>query len=182
MLPFLWLAYLAHYLSDYPLQTNWVYRQKCKGWIGGLPHGFITLILLVICLLPWLNNLIVWVFIGIITLSHYIQDYFKIRLCHRYGHLITGYFIDQGLHVLWIFIAWYRLVRPIEMVPFIPLPDILNTVTILSFMGAIWVTFVWEVTILICQREKSFRPNIKKMGIRLIIYSVLLGLFLFYRQ
>src|SRR3989338_1323831 len=106
----LFLLYLAHFLGDYPFQTNWVFAHKIKNcWRGGLLHTFGIFLALLLTLAPFLDATPIWYVIGIVTVVHYFQDAIKVSIDTQHHHYKKlSYIGDQVLHLslltfLWVF-------------------------------------------------------------------------------
>lgn len=93
---------LAHLLGDYPLQTNWVYRQKLSGLLGVSWHAAILALCYAAVLLPYLANWQILALLMILTLTHGIQDHLKVTLVDKRKRLapVPGLLLDQLAHLL----------------------------------------------------------------------------------
>lgn len=101
-LNFFLLLVLAHLLGDYPLQTNWVYRQKLGGLLGVSWHTAILALCYAAVVLPYLTNWQILMLLVILPLAHGIQDHLKVVLVDKRKHLapIPGLLLDQLTHLL----------------------------------------------------------------------------------
>ena len=94
------LLLAAHFVADYPLQTDWVYLQKIRSYLGGSWHAAITFLTHLFFLLPYVADIRVIAAVAISVLLHQFQDNFKIIICERpRRHVILGYILDQALHI-----------------------------------------------------------------------------------
>ncbi|MFH1546806.1 MAG: DUF3307 domain-containing protein [Patescibacteria group bacterium] len=103
------LLVLAHLLGDYPLQTNWIYRQKFRSWSGGLWHAAILFLCFAVILSPYLANWRVAALVATISFIHYLQDYLKIEIVNKRKKMtaFSGLLFDQLLHFLFLMGAAY---------------------------------------------------------------------------
>ena len=87
---------LAHFLGDFPLQFNVIFKMKLSGFKGIIPHALILFVCYTLLSWPFLNQPLVWGFITFLALSHLAQDSFKLNLDPRYS--FWSYVGDQLLH------------------------------------------------------------------------------------
>ncbi len=106
---------LAHFLVDYPFQTDKLFETKMKKFCGVLIHSFILFLFLVILSIPYTTNIFVLISSFSLTLLHLLQDQIKIYLTKKEEGENFYYFLgDQILHVFFIFLF-----------SFLPLPDVI---------------------------------------------------------
>ncbi|MEO0271222.1 MAG: DUF3307 domain-containing protein [candidate division WOR-3 bacterium] len=103
---FFWHLTFAHFLTDYPLQTDKLFEKKTKSVLGILIHGLLLFSSMFLFLLPFSFSLNVLFGIILITILHILQDKFKVFLSYReeIGENFFYYVIDQLLHIFIIFI------------------------------------------------------------------------------
>ena len=105
MSPF-WLLIFAHIVSDFPLQTDKVYRIKKSYKWGVLLHVSICTIVNIIVLIPLLGYWQAWVTIAILFVVHALLDKSKIIIT---GKILSDGFLyflaDQIMHVFTIWLA-----------------------------------------------------------------------------
>jgi len=107
---------LAHFIGDYPLQFNLIYRLKNKGLKGIIPHALLIVASLILLCWPYLNLPRLWLFILFVGLTHLIQDSMKLG----YGKIKYSfwiYLLDQLLHILIIstvFLTDLTKIRPLK--------------------------------------------------------------------
>ncbi|MFW6283129.1 MAG: DUF3307 domain-containing protein, partial [Minisyncoccales bacterium] len=140
------LLYLAHYLGDFPLQTNWIYLQKLKTFKGGIFHALSIFLALILCLLPFLNNVWIWITIISITLIHYLQDSAKIMFNEKVEKEVLGYFSDQFIHIVMTTFFWFIFLKDRSFNPWFDDIFYQNTFIIVFLIGLIWVTSFLEIT------------------------------------
>ena len=96
---------LAHFLVDYPLQTDKLFETKVRKFKGVLIHSVILFFFLLILSIPYTMNLMVIMVCFSLAVLHLIQDQLKIYLTKREEGENFFYFIgDQALHILLIFL------------------------------------------------------------------------------
>lgn len=99
----LWIL-LAHYVLDYPLQSDFLAQTKGKYWYSLLAHSMIY----------GLGMALVFKFLGVFALwkaivlvvSHIIIDYKKSNAKNKELALTTYLYIDQTLHLAINFILY----------------------------------------------------------------------------
>jgi hypothetical protein len=126
---------LAHFISDFALQTTWIIKHKKPLQKGMLLHIAITILTAGLLSQYWLAA------IGIGAV-HYIIDIAKQQLVKKYPKKLLSLFIaDQLLHIIIIIVIWSILIGRI----FIPV-DVLKTaltqhqftIICLGYIIAIW--------------------------------------------
>ncbi len=103
---FFWHFTLAHFLTDYPFQTDKLFYKKTKYIYGILIHGALLFLSMLILSYPYISNLYVLICIFLLTLLHIIQDKLKVFLSYHgeIGENFFYYLIDQVLHIFTIFL------------------------------------------------------------------------------
>lgn len=102
---FLYRLLLAHYIADFPLQTNQVYVLKTKGLKGGIIHSSIVALTSAIFLLPVLPK--IWPYIILLGFIHWIEDEIRVIIGRKYNlDNLWLFILDQILH---IFVSWWVL-------------------------------------------------------------------------
>lgn len=170
---FLWLL-VAHFLADFPLQTNKVYKLKCTNFVGGLVHGGGVLLALLVILFPYLDSPQAWIGIATIVCGHFIQDAAQEPWVRHSLRSFRGYILDQTGHMWWSFLVW--------IIYFIPLAGFLgkefslyeNIISPLFILGLLLVTYVWETTVFLWREDENtpFSRNYKHLVIRGVVYSI----------
>ncbi len=94
---------LAHFLADFPLQTNAIYQWKVRSFWGVLIHSFLHLLCMVALFLRNLPQ--VWIPLGILFLLHTLQDHLKVRIGAEKVNTPRPFILDQVLHYLWLGLA-----------------------------------------------------------------------------
>jgi len=170
----LFLLYLAHFLGDYPFQTNWIYLQKEKSpWLGSLYHLAGIFLALLLCLAPFLNIANFWLAIVLITIFHYLQDALKIEYFLSKKWRNFGYFFDQVTHLLVIYVIWSLLLaNTAYQTLFLPI-FYNNLALILYLLGLIFVTYFMDISYKVLYNEPFKKRNWHLMLINSIIYSAI---------
>jgi hypothetical protein len=106
-----WFILLAHFMGDFPLQTDWMIRRKQKPGVlilhVGVHFG-------VMFLLAGQLRSAIWPYLLLITLVHLGQDILKIFLTIRRPHLANQFFIlDQVMHylIIWGIVTWFHFLN-----------------------------------------------------------------------
>jgi Protein of unknown function (DUF3307) len=95
----------AHFLADFPLQLNAVYRLKVKGRTGIFLHVSIFFIIALTVMAPllltssWRHRLQLIILIFFVTATHFFIDYFKLSISQKGYDNILYFFADQLVHV-----------------------------------------------------------------------------------
>ena len=88
---------LAHFIGDFPLQFDAIFKFKQKGLKGCIPHALIIVACCLALSWPYLGNPLVLVFIGFIGVTHLIQDSIKLKY-NTPKHSFWTYLMDQAFH------------------------------------------------------------------------------------
>lgn len=92
---------LAHFIADYPLQSDKVYCFKIRSFKGQVCHAFIHAATFALFLIPFWQEPLVWIYLGWITLSHLAFDVAKVKLIDKTNlNPLFTYTVDQVLHIL----------------------------------------------------------------------------------
>lgn len=145
-----WLLILAHFIADFPLQSDKIFALKSQYRWGVLPHIFISFITNLVIASPYigLNNF--WLAMLFLAIIHFLLDWMKIVLIQKWlGDSLFTFLLDQVLHVLSIWICCFYLFN-------IPSPEIdnnfiltyyLNKKIILTLIGLVLSIFAGGVLI-----------------------------------
>jgi len=174
------LLTLAHLLTDYPLQTNWVYQQKTRGFMSGIYHSGTLLLSHLLLLFPYLGDTRISIALIGIAALHHVQDYIKVELFDNKGRLILfGYVLDQVMHfTIFALLAWatssYFMPLPVANMDYVfwyhdPLFSG-------YFILLIMATFGWEITAFVRRRDKDasliFHRNYPRMAMRGLLLTI----------
>lgn len=166
---------LAHFISDFPLQTKRIYEWKVQSFLGVVLHGLITTVMAAILVAPYLAQ--IWHYILFIGIAHIIQDWAKVIYWIRPGKDgFWSYAEDQLMHYACIAVAVLMMQaqgiptefqstafpRPIEF-SFSWLSQLvsfgyLSNKVVLYFGGFIAATYFAAITIFMV--EKTFLMNV----------------------
>lgn len=105
---------LAHFIGDFPFQTNEVYKLKTQSIWGQFFHGQIVGITMLVAGWPYLGDIRFWIFAGFIALTHGVQDQLKVAYLNRLMGRFWPFLIDQAIHV--------ALIAVVLLIPFAPPP------------------------------------------------------------
>lgn len=90
---------LAHLLSDFAFQADWMVRAKQRGPSGVAPHITVVAGLTLLAVAPALGQW--WPAALFVVLTHAVIDIGKVTLDRRFSHYrLLLFYLDQGLHVL----------------------------------------------------------------------------------
>lgn len=91
---------LAHFIADYPLQTNKVYCLKIQSFKGQLIHASIHTLVFALFLIPFWNQSSTWLYLAWITGSHLTLDILKVKAIDKTKlHPVITYTADQIGHI-----------------------------------------------------------------------------------
>lgn len=98
-----WRLLLAHFIADFPVQTNKIYFLKTKYPWGSFLHSGIFVSLGALWLWPVWNRPDFWLFLLFLFISHGLQDLLKIIYNQEHRHdTIWLFLLDQVLHIAFI--------------------------------------------------------------------------------
>jgi len=113
-----WLLILAHFIADFPLQSDKIFALKSKHKWGILPHIFISFITNLFIAFPFLGFKNFWVAVFFLAIIHYLLDWLKILLTQKLlSDSVLIFLLDQAFHIFFIWFTCYCLFD-------IPSPDI----------------------------------------------------------
>ncbi len=98
-----WRLLLAHFIADFPIQTNKIYFLKTKYPWGSFLHSGIFVIVAALLLWPLWGRPDFWFFLLFLFVSHGIQDLLKIIYNRKNRHdSVWIFLLDQVLHIAFI--------------------------------------------------------------------------------
>jgi hypothetical protein len=101
-----WRLLVAHLVSDFPLQTGWIFKEKTEHSWGVVYHGSVAGILGLAFSWPYLRSPKAWLILLLLWLFHIAVDKGKIVLNARAARIRWLIFvIDQSIHVGLVWIA-----------------------------------------------------------------------------
>ncbi len=170
------LLYLGHFVGDYPLQSNWIYRQKIKSAMGGLWHILDLLVAYLICLAPFFYIREVQISVALILTIHFVQDVLKVNFNKEMDHERESYFADQFLHLLFTTLIYFWILAPMgHLTPQFGEIFYLNPIHIAYALGLVLVTYFVDVTqyILYTDSQVTFHRNWSYLTKSALIYSAI---------
>jgi hypothetical protein len=98
-----WRLAAAHFLADFPFQTDLVYRYKVtKRWGVGL-HVAIQGALAFAVSWPYLGSAWTWAALAFLLTTHYVMDAGKLRMISKkLPDNLLFFLLDQAMHLGWI--------------------------------------------------------------------------------
>lgn len=175
------LLYLAHFVGDYPLQSNWVYLQKIRSIQGGLWHILDLFVAYLLCLSPFLYIKEIWFAIGIILLIHFFQDVVKVQFNKELDHERESYFVDQFLHIFFSTLIYFWVLAPLgHLTPLFGAEIFLNPTNIIYAIGLVLVTYFVDVTqYVIYSTQAAFKRNYGYLIKSALIYSTIFWAYIY---
>lgn len=86
---------LAHLLSDFPLQTNRIFRMKLQGYKGLMLHAVIHVCVTALMIRQFWQF---WPTLLLLGFLHYLTDWAKLR--YSGAQQTPGFVVDQGAHIV----------------------------------------------------------------------------------
>jgi Protein of unknown function (DUF3307) len=108
---------LAHFLADYPLQSDRLVAYKSRHFAGILLHSLVHVLTSVLLAFPFVLQSRLWLAIGVVFLTHNILDQTKVWAQRRFPRVnrFLFYVADQVGHLLVIYLSSAWLLR--NMIP-----------------------------------------------------------------
>lgn len=104
---------LAHFIADFPLQFDAIYKLKNRGLIGIAPHALIVAGCCALLSWPHWDKPMLWVFILMIGCTHLLQDSIKLSYS-SIKHGFWAYTIDQLSHAATIGLIFFTNLKYLE--------------------------------------------------------------------
>lgn len=115
-----WLLLLAHFIADFPLQSDKIFALKSKYKWGILPHISISLITNLVIAFPYLSFKNFWLAVLFLVSVHFCLDWLKIRSTRKVlSDSVFIFLLDQLFHIFFIWLTCYYLFD-------IPSPNVTN--------------------------------------------------------
>ncbi|HYN88763.1 MAG TPA: DUF3307 domain-containing protein [Ardenticatenaceae bacterium] len=93
--------FLAHLLSDFALQFDWMIRAKQRGPQGVAPHIAVVAAMTLLAVAPAFGRW--WPAALFVIITHALIDVAKVALDHRAGRFrLPLFYLDQALHALMV--------------------------------------------------------------------------------
>lgn len=157
---------LAHFLADYPLQSNWLVAYKTKKFAGIVLHSFTHVVTTILVCLPFVGSGKLWLGAAFIFVTHNFLDEGKVVLNRRHPkHLFLWYVLDQIGHLLTITgVVWAA--GPIVPTLSGSWINFYTNTTLLKFvLILVLVTFFYDVTRWTWRNAKKPQPYIRDWGL-----------------
>lgn len=90
---------LAHFLADFPLQPDIVYKLKIKNLWGQLLHAAIFTVCAIGLCWPFLGIKSIWGLFIFLGISHFVIDCLKVRYVDKGKVKLWSFLADQCLHI-----------------------------------------------------------------------------------
>lgn len=171
-----WYLMLAHFIADYPLQTDWIVRYKHRVPVL-LIHVGMHLFVMSIITLPVVAR--IWLFLLAVTVMHFGIDYAKVYVSRLFPKRVVGlYLIDQCLHGATIAVVAYWIEEHISIQEML----LFNEKLALYGIGYLLVSHVWFITERVCAyNNKPYQAAINRYAIsRMTVRVGLLTMLLFF--
>ena len=172
-----WRLLLAHLMGDYPLQTEWLIKNKQRWW-GISLH--IAIHLAVMLLFIGAASVEAWPKLLVLALFHLILDLTKSRLFSLWPKMVAlQYVVDQILHILSIFLVATWIVSDLN-------PALLPADSLwpIYAIGYLLVTYVWYISerLFTAHDEKYHEELEQDFWSRMATRALFFTLFLFAGQ
>lgn len=172
---------IAHLLGDFVFQSNDLILRKYKSWKGTFQHVCIIAFLSILMLSPILQHTETWIVIGVISVVHFLQDYFKIGYDANYNKnkSTLPFFLDQILHIgLIAFLS--PMLKDLNLAEF---PQWFTAfyksdLVAIYLIGAILFSYFYDITLYQFTRQKrkkhlEYKPNLSGMLHRIALFTAL---------
>jgi len=115
-----WLLILAHFIADFPLQSDKIFALKSKYKWGLIPHIIISFITNLFIAFPYLGFKDFWFAVLFLAIIHFLLDWLKILFTKKFlNDSMFIFLLDQMLHIFFIWLTCLYLLD-------IPSPEIKN--------------------------------------------------------
>ena len=168
-----WYLLLAHFLGDFVLQNDWMVRNRDNLWVLSLHAGIHFLLMF---LLAGQLRSVIWPFLLLIAMIHFVQDRIKNNLTNKRRDWISvAFIIDQALHfiAIWAVVSWIeRVIGPLSI------PE--RPIWVILAISYLCVTYVWFISERVLNHSNSdYVQSVNKTKIsRMLMRAGLVSLFL----
>jgi hypothetical protein len=169
-----WFLLFAHFIADYPLQTNWIVKNKHQTRVLLLHVSIHLLVGLVFILLIVPQA---WPFMFLLAGIHFLIDLTKNHFSsYRPPWVITSYFVDQIVHFISLILVAQLITRYAGIPPYEFKP-----LWLIVLMGYLLVTYVWYISerIIAIHDSDYFKQVIDEEWSRMLARAMFLSLTLF---
>jgi hypothetical protein len=169
-----WYLFLAHFIGDFVLQTDWMVRRRDNFWVLSLHAGIHFALMF---LFVGDSRYALWPYLLLVALIHLGQDRIKNTLTNKRPDWITvSFIIDQILHLtaIWILVWW--LIGKVN-----PLFSTEKPVWVILGITFLIVTYVWFISERVFNHSNTkYVQSINQTKIsRMLIRAGIVSLFLF---
>jgi len=126
---------LAHLISDFPLQTDRIFRMKMQGSKGLALHAAIHVLVTALLIKNFWQ---VWPVLLLLGLLHYLTDWAKLR--YAQNSLTPGFMVDQVIHVLTLVVI--TALAP-QIIPVFPLWFLVPAIALACIPAILTFVYVW---------------------------------------
>lgn len=182
-----WSLVLAHLLADFPLQADFVFRQKQKGKYGVAFHVAMFVAVSILLLLPALRIASVVFLIAALGVAHFWIDETKLRLFRRIEvDNLWAFLADQALHFMSLVVGVWLFAKHTENVSLdlVLIRPVLHSMTcrvvtgliLSSYFGVLITHYLEKMFLGGKYHNENLRPAEKYLGIlgRLLVTSAFL--------
>ncbi len=174
----------AHFIADYPLQSNKLIKYKRKRIFGVVLHSLIHLAISCLLILPFISYKVFWGIL-IIFAAHVIIDETKGLLC-KYtkinGFLL--YIVDQIVHVAVIYLVAVYFIGRAGIVYTCPWTNLCTNKSVISFILILTlVTYFYDVskwTFFTHKKNQPYKKDYKGMARNGLIVLIAFSLYWFF--
>ncbi len=151
---------LAHFIADYPLQTNWLAKYKRNHAFGIFLHSFTHFVVSVILMIPFLHIGKIWLGVLIIFATHTLFDQLKVTLGKKTKwNPFLLYVLDQIAHLVVIYwVAVYYLGKITPQMSGFWLNLYTDSTIVSFFLTLTLVTYFYDVSRWTYLNTKKKRP------------------------
>jgi hypothetical protein len=151
-----WYLLLAHFLADYPLQPDWMARNKTQLRVLSL-HVAIHFLVMIGLVAP--SAILLWPYLLVLAAIHFLIDIGKILVSLRYPQWVSWpYLIDQSFHIITIGLFSVWIGNNLNSIPF---PA--NRALVVYSLGYLMATYVWFISERLLSNKD---PHYKRLVIR----------------
>ena len=111
---------LAHFLADFPLQPNLIYKVKLRSFWGQALHAATFTICSIALCWPFLRIKALWILIVFLGTIHLLIDCLKIRYFNTEKYRVGTFLADQALHIATISVIFLTNLKGLSFSPQIP--------------------------------------------------------------
>lgn len=166
-----WFLLLAHFIADYPLQTNWIVVNKTRSGVLFL-HVLIHFLVSMIFVLIYAHE--VWPFVVLLAIIHFLIDTSKKYFNEtRPNWVVALYFIDQSIHLVSLVFIAVLMGNYSGISPFV-----LKPLWLIALIAYLVVTYVWYISerIIAFHETAYFQQVVDKEWSRMFARTVYLTL------